>query len=413
MSPALKKSPSQKGNLSEDAFAAFICDAATMQTVAKVAEENGWPAERVHEGGITNAVRTLSGSASPKYLIVDISESLDPHNDMGSLADVCKPGTIVIALGAINDVKLYRDLLTSGVQDYIVKPLVSDVLRDAIKIAVNASAEEKNTETVTSHHKAIGVIGVRGGVGASTIATNTAWLMSNKFEHKTALLDLDLQFGTNALAFDLEPGRGLTDALANPGRVDGLFIERATVKYEEHLSILSAEAPLSENTQLDPQAIHHLLSELRRNYENIILDLPRGMVTNSPFILKELNELILVADLSLVAARDTIRLISFIRSTTPKLKISVVANKVETGELNEVSPQDFSRSIEEKLSWSVPFDRRTVLQATKLGQSISQSGAKSKIATELGNLASFYCDVKKLEESKKGFFELFKRRVKS
>ena len=413
MSPTLEKSSSGKSNMSEDVFAAFLCDETTLKTVAKVAKENGWSPDRVHEGGVNNAVKTLAGSASPQYLIVDISESLDPHKDMGSLAEVCKPGTIVIAIGAVNDVKLYRDLLTAGVQDYIVKPLVPEVLRDAIKIAISASEEEVETETVASHHKAIGIIGVRGGVGASTIATNTAWLMSNKFEHKTALLDLDLQFGTGALAFDLEPGRGLTDALANPGRVDSLFIERATVKYEEHLSILSAEAPLSENTSLDPQAIHHLLSELRRNFENIIIDLPRGMATSNPFVLKELNELILVTDLSLVAARDTIRLISFVKKQTPKLKIAIVANKAETGEFNEVNPQDFARSIEEDLKWTIPLDRKTALQATKLGQCISQSSPRSKVAAELNSLASFYCDVTEVVEEKKGFFDMLKKGGKS
>lgn len=409
MSPNVEKSPTRKSDVSDDVFAAFLCDDTTLKTVAKVAQENGWSPERVHEGGINNAVLTLAGSSSPKYIIVDISESLDPHKDMGALAEVCKPGTIVIAIGAINDVKLYRDLLTSGVQDYIVKPIVPEVLRDAIKIAVSASEEEKEIETPTSHHKAVGVIGVRGGVGASTIATNTAWLMSNKFDRKTALLDLDLQFGTNALSFDLEPGRGLTDALANPGRVDGLFIERATVKYEDKLSILSAEAPLNENTHLDPQAINHLLGELRRNFENIIIDLPRGMVTSNPFVLKELNELILVTDLSLAAARDTIRLVSFIRSQAPKLNISVVANKTETGEYNEVSPADFARSIEMDLKWTIPLDRKSALEATKLGQSISQGSTRSKIALELQNVANFYCDLPEIKKEKKGFFNLLKK----
>ena len=284
MSSTKQKTAPKDSNAQDNAFAAFVCDDPTSKTVAKVAMENGWPKDSVHKGGIKNAVLTLDGGSSPQYLIVDISESLDPHKDMGSLAEVCKPGTIVIALGAINDVKLYRDLLTAGIQDYIVKTLVIDVLRDAIKIAVSYNEDDKDTETPNGSHKTLGIIGVRGGVGASTIACNSAWLMANDLSRKVALLDLDLQFGTDALAFDLEPGRGLTDALENPGRVDGLFIERAAVKYENSLSILSAEAPLSEKTQMDPQAIRHLVGELGSKFENIVIDLPRNMATSNPFI---------------------------------------------------------------------------------------------------------------------------------
>src|SRR4028119_1532759 len=90
------------------------------------------------------------------------------------------------------------------------------------------------------------VVGVRGGVGASTIATSLAWLLGERTGRSTALLDLDVHFGTGALALDLEPCRGLTDAIENPSRIDGLFIERAMVRANERLSVLSAEAPIHQ-----------------------------------------------------------------------------------------------------------------------------------------------------------------------
>ena len=110
------------------------------------------------------------------------------------------------------------------------------------------------------------VIGVRGGAGATTVATSLAWLMGEKLRRSTALLDLDVHFGTGALSLDLEPGRGLTDAIENPSRIDGLFIERAMVKASEKLAVLSAEAPINQPMLTDGSAI---LPAAGRNAERV------------------------------------------------------------------------------------------------------------------------------------------------
>ena len=52
-------------------------------------------------------------------------------------------------------------------------------------------------------HLMVAVIGTRGGVGASTVATSLAYLSSTKGKRPTALLDLDVHFGTGALSMDL------------------------------------------------------------------------------------------------------------------------------------------------------------------------------------------------------------------
>src|SRR3546814_13854078 len=105
------------------------------------------------------------------------------------------------------------------------------MLREAFAHAQAMLNAPKAVEaSVERPHCATAVIGARGGVGASTIATSLAWLLSERGKRATALLDLDVHFGTGAPALDLEPGRGPTDAIENPSRLDRLFIERAMVK---------------------------------------------------------------------------------------------------------------------------------------------------------------------------------------
>ncbi|MFX7776306.1 hypothetical protein ABTJ98_19930, partial [Acinetobacter baumannii] len=91
--------------------------------------------------------------------------------------------------------------------------LSPDQLRDSFANAMAILSAPKAGDSAPERpHSSIAVIGTRGGVGASSIATSLAWLTSSKINRTTALLDLDVHFGTGALALDLEPGRGLTDA---------------------------------------------------------------------------------------------------------------------------------------------------------------------------------------------------------
>ena len=119
MSASLKSS--MAGN--RDAFAAYICDETALDVLRPVVIELGWQPEKCNKGGLRNAIQSLSVAASPNILMVDLSESGDPLNDINALAEVCEPGTVVIAIGQVNDVRLYRDLLASGIHDYLLKPL--------------------------------------------------------------------------------------------------------------------------------------------------------------------------------------------------------------------------------------------------------------------------------------------------
>src|SRR4029453_878060 len=120
-------------------------------------------------------------------------------------------------------------------------------------------------------HISCAVVGTRGGVGASMVATSLAWLFSTDRRLKTGLFALGGHFGPGALALDLEPGRGLTDALDNPSRIDGLFIERAMTRANERLSVLSAEAPFHQPLITDGTAFFQLQEEMKNAFESTVL----------------------------------------------------------------------------------------------------------------------------------------------
>ncbi|SOB78553.1 pilus assembly protein CpaE [Sphingomonas guangdongensis] len=374
-------------------FVAFVSDEATAEAVRPIAVELGWAGEKVNKGGLRNAVQTLSVSASPNILFVDLSESGDPLNDINALAEVCEPGTLVIAVGQVNDVRLYRDLIASGIQDYLLKPLSPDMLRESFTAAQAVLNAPKTSEAAVERaHCATAVIGARGGVGASTLATSLAWLLSEKSKRTTALLDLDVHFGTGALALDLEPGRGLTDAIENPSRIDGLFIERAMVRASERLAVLSAEAPIHAPIVTDGAAFYQLQEELRGAFEATVVDMPRSMLVNHPHLISDIQIAVLATDFTLAAARDSIRVLAWFKSNAPATRVVVVANRVQPAAQQELSRKDFESSIERKVDYVVPFDAKLAAQAAKLGKPLAEVAKNQKSMAALGEIADLIAE---------------------
>ncbi|MEH3106812.1 MAG: pilus assembly protein CpaE [Sphingomonas fennica] len=373
-----------------DPFSAYMTDPVSLEIVRQVATEMGWPHERLHEGGLRSAAQGLAITPSPSILFVDLSDAAQPLTDIDALAEVCEPGTIVVACGPINDVGFYRALVGSGIHDYLPKPFDADDLRGALTEAQNALAAARGAETqVARPHLSVAIMGVRGGVGATTVATSIAWLLGQSTSRSTALLDLDIHFGTGALTLDLEPGRGLTDAIENPGRIDGLFLERAMVRANQTLSVLSAEAPMSQPLPPDATAFFQLQEELRQSFDATVVDLPRQMMVQHPSLLRDVNVAVVVTELGLAATRDTIRMLAWLKANAPRVTALVAVNRmVAGGQPGEIGRKDFEASIERPIDLVLPLDQKLSVQAAKLGKPLVEVAKGSKLGQALNDLTA-------------------------
>jgi len=196
-----------------------------------------------------------------------------------------------------------------------------------------------------------------------------------------------VHFGTGALALDLEPGRGLTDAIDNPSRIDGLFIERAMIRANDNLAILSAEAPINSPLMTDGSAFVQLEEEFRHAFEMTVIDLPRNMLINFPHLLADVNVVLLTTEMTLASARDAIRILSWLKTNAPHATPLVVANKVQQG-AGEINKADFEASIERKINFSIPFDQRAAVNAAKLGQTFADANRSTKAASVIRDIAN-------------------------
>jgi pilus assembly protein CpaE len=354
-------------------FRAFIQDDATRKVMDQVVGELAIPNASVHKGGIREATQLLGEQRSPRLLVVDLSGTDLPLSAINELAEVCEPGVTVIAIGDRNDVGLFRDLINNGVSDYLVKPIAPALIQKSLLNVVESATQGKQTDR---RGRLVAVSGARGGVGATMLATGISWSIANRRRRRVALVDLDLQFGTVALALDLEPSPGLREALEHPGRIDALFIDRAMVRQSDTLYVLSGEESLGDPVTADTSSLDILLKELRNKFHYVVVDLPRQVSLATQYIAQSASNLVLVTDLSLAGMRDTLRQLSLLPVANAACQITVVANRVGEYREGEIARKEFEAAIGRPIDFVIPFDARAVAAATNVGRPVVEGRGK-------------------------------------
>lgn len=361
---------------------AFASDAETIEQIGRIVP-GGRRGADVYEGGPAEAVRALDQGAMPTVVIVDVSTSDQPVEEIAELVAFCGPACAVIAIGAANDVGLYRQLVGVGAADYLVKPLEAQEVRRAILSA--HSGESKEPEPAAQRGQMICVVGARGGVGSTSVAIGAAWLMSEGYNKQTALIDLDLQFGTAALSLDLEPGSGMRNALEHPDRIDSLFIASAMVNYSDKLAILGGEEPLDELIEFKPEGFKRLTDEVSDIAEFIVCDVPRHLVGAAAELLSGSKAILLVTDLTLSGLRDAMRLRTALERLAPQVPIKVVANRVGHAKAVELGRAEFEKSLGAKIDCFLGEDPKAG-KAALSGKPLPAASVKGKTAEALRGL---------------------------
>lgn len=366
----------------------LIANAASDGTAASLERgfaRRGWNA-RPHRGSWRDLLPAVSAEGSSLLLVADISDEANPLAAFEEIVAHCPDGAAVILIGDCNDARLCRLLLTTGADDYLVTPFADDDLEDAIESVLSAQpAEQAGTAPVQSPENAriIAVTGARGGVGATTIAVNLAWHLAHTAQRRVALVDLDIGFGSAALALDLEAGRGLEEALANPDRIDGLFLERAMVRASDRLAILGGGetdgADIYEATGL-----RALLEQLSAVTDDIVLDLPRHGRVLREAAFEVSDRTLIVSDLTIAGLRDSVRLKRSARDLG-KGEVDLVVNRHGSRRKGEMPTGAFAKGVEADPIIIIAEDPR-IAEAGMAGLPLARQPGARKAVARIGAL---------------------------
>jgi pilus assembly protein CpaE len=359
---------------------AIVHDQATLDRIQGVIRELQLDDELSFEATLDAALRRLRDGLHPRIFIIDLSESPAPISELGSARAVGGPDLKILALGTVNDVGLYRDMIAAGASDYLVKPPGREQL--------TAHLEKHGSGGGTGGlGQVLAFIGTRGGVGNTTAAVSASWILAEERNERTALVDLDLHFGTVALKLDTDPGNGLCEALEQPSRIDSLFIERAMIKVTENLRILAAEAAIGEPQMADTGAIDVLLYELRRKFAWVVVDLPRFVTSTQRVVLATASRAVLLCERSLAGLRDTIRIQTLLREQAPQTRLVLLESGAH-GDRATVGKAEFEKAVGKPFDGALPYDPKAAGAAANAGQAMTVAAPRSAYSREIHQLVT-------------------------
>src|ERR1700745_2680672 len=271
--------PSAEENRSISAMA-FVTDSVAQARISSDLFGVTLGKANVREGSIDTALALSEWPRDLDLLIVDLATSRDPVADAAALKTALPGSCMVIGVGRINDVALYRDLMAAGFNDYLSFPLAEGAMGRAVDRALElrerGAGPMANAAKNVAKPRTLCVVGARGGVGATTLAVSLASMLGARLQEEVLLIDFDLHYGSMMLALDLEAIDALREALDQPDRIDALFIQQVAQKKTEHLYAIGAEEAPSGGFQARPHAANDFLRSVHRRFRWIVADVPRG-----------------------------------------------------------------------------------------------------------------------------------------
>ena len=336
----------------------------------------------MHMGGLEKAIDLYQTSSTPNLIILEtVIGGKVLLQQLGQLAEVCDPSTKVVIIGHINDIRLYRELIRSGISEYIIRPKSPlQVIKTISELYVDPSAPPIG--------KTIAFVGTRGGVGSSTIAHNMAWAVAENFESDTILLDLDLPFGTAALDFDHEPSSGLMEALTSPERLDDVLLERLLQKHTDHLSLFTAPNMLDRDYDIADDAFDTVVDVVRGAAPNIMIDVPHNWTGWSKKILQTADEIVITATPDFASFRNMKYLLEVIGSARPNDSRPYFVYNQYDPKHSAVPVEYFVENVDLEPSLVLGWEPQLFNSAATNASPLIELNPKSKVATGLNDLAA-------------------------
>jgi pilus assembly protein CpaE len=257
------------------------------------------------------------------------------------------------------DSALLLEAVRAGVNEVVVEPLTREELESALVRVTRQSAPVSG--------QVFGFIGAKGGVGATTVAVNTATALGGlSAPGRTLIVDLHPAGGDASLFLGVEPRFSVADALQNTHRLDRNLFRNLVTQVAPHTDFMASPEALSPVWETD--RLRGLLEFTRTIYRYTVLDLPRGddCVQEA---LGALDGLYIVANHDLAAVNSGRRLADLMRQRQGRDVVKVIVSRPDRHA--NIEDSDIARVTGCAVAHTFPSDYRRAVDALNNGRPVT------------------------------------------
>jgi pilus assembly protein CpaE len=319
------------------------------------------------------------GTGAADMLLLGLDESR-PQQTFGHIRELLStsPNLEIFLTASRTDPQLLLEAFRVGVKEFLPQPLT----RQDVEPALARFEDRFKGKTAEAEHQAgrvICVIGARGGVGTSTVATNLASAVQQARQRESvALVDLDMHGGDLGLFFDLHPSQGVRHLSRDISRLDETIVRSSLVKHSSGVHFLASGYEGCHEVDLKAGSAMRVISLLRTMHRHVVVDCGHVLEAAVKEALDCSDQIILVTTLSLPTIRRTKRLLdAFSAARYPTDKIQLIVNRYANDQrdlLNETT-----KMLEMQASGRIPDDYRTANEALNHGKPVTSMAPKSTI----------------------------------
>jgi pilus assembly protein CpaE len=329
-----------------------------------------------------------NGPDSCDLLILDIGD--DPDTDFQRLATIRASGNghELFLTSASTDPQILIRALRSGVKEFIPQPVNQQEVVNALLKLKGRKGNVNSGPIQDKKGKIIDILGVKGGVGTTTIAVNLAGCLANlQGNPSVALIDLNLLLGEVPLFLNIKPVFDWMEVAKNISRLDATYLMSVLLKHSSGIHVLPSPARLLDEQTPSPKVIETLLKLMQQLFDFIIVDSGRSVDDISKVVLKAADRLVLVATPSLPCTVNLKRLLDAFQGLgfPPSQRVEIVANR--SNQKTGVSLQEVEQTVGKKFSWHLPNDYRSASSAINNGEPLSVVARGSELSGKITAMA--------------------------
>ncbi len=300
-------------------------------------------------------------------LVIDISGDLEAALKSLEKIKQAIPELYVIASNIHAEGETVIAALRAGANDYITQPFKRLDFREAMSRLERAPRRDISGGSRLG--KIYAFLGVKGGVGTTTLATNFAGVLAQR-KQSTVLMDLDWISNDVCMQLGVTPQYTLAEVGENLDRMDQSLFEGFVTRDALGFYVVGPPDALEHSVYFTEGMFRDFSTFLVEKYESIVVDCGRTIVDEAVLAaLQTAGTIFVVTTQEFPALRNAQRYLGFLtRMGFTQDQIKIVVNQYRKKASSDIaSLEQMQQTLNQNIFYGIP-QSQAVLQAINRGR---------------------------------------------